>query len=508
MTSFDCRLKAIKACSACGNLHTSAFCCSKEKLKNKILVPMPESSQQHIKIERICFDCGDLLHGLNCLECDLTRKILEKAFQKFQNTSKSSNDNSNVVNAPREPFVVKQDPSVNSSQKSPLIDQKCCCECGDSLDGIFCQQCTPSSGSPTTHSELSLPDYKAFYIDNDHFKEKSSGSTTTHVDFSQYDSFIFDLSNDQFPPADRSDFYHEEFADELAQIISQPEYDRFCFKIEPELGNLTMDVVGNIFQESEPRVHVLNVLPTLELDFIPSSESIFAYVVWIFLPFLFIPVIPPYLLLWLKTPYLIPAFQSSFFVGRMYSHRSGTFHEIQYYVDCPDCEGSRALSFVIHQESGYQQKDRKPSQNDKLEHGMEKTVPKSGKTPLPPFPSLLYSSPLPFPTSHLYLRPCQVGNLLTRDPPMAEIVYKVAQSDPRARRVCKAPEVSDNSAANTLDNENTSLLSSVVVEEDEAPQIISSSAEQIVTEPNSPVLNENSDELVQEDVAEFDGNVL
>ncbi|GJR66954.1 hypothetical protein Tco_0013019 [Tanacetum coccineum] len=153
----------------------------------------------------------------------------------------------------------------------------------------------PSSGSPTTHSELSLPDYKAFYIDNDHFKEKSSGSTTTHVDFSQYDSFIFDLSNDQFPPADRSDFYHEEFADELAQIISQPEYDCF-FKDEPELGNFTMDVVGNIFQTKEPRVHVLNVLPTLELDFIPSSESIFAYVVWIFLPFLFIPVIPPYLL--------------------------------------------------------------------------------------------------------------------------------------------------------------------------------------------------------------------
>ncbi|GJZ81411.1 hypothetical protein Tco_0646405 [Tanacetum coccineum] len=52
-----------------------------------------------------------------------------------------------------------------------------------------------SSGSPTTHSELSLPDYKAFYIDNDHFKERSSGSTTTHVDFSQLIVFIFDLSN-------------------------------------------------------------------------------------------------------------------------------------------------------------------------------------------------------------------------------------------------------------------------------------------------------------------------
>ncbi|GJX28698.1 hypothetical protein Tco_0236777 [Tanacetum coccineum] len=110
-----------------------------------------------------------------------------------------------------------------------------------------------SSGSPTTHSDLSLPDYKAFYIDNDHFKEKSSGNTTTHVDFSQYDSFIFDLSNDQFPPADRSDFNHEEFADELAHIISPPEYDHFCFKIEPELGNLTMDVVNDIFPTRRPR---------------------------------------------------------------------------------------------------------------------------------------------------------------------------------------------------------------------------------------------------------------
>ncbi|GJT24383.1 hypothetical protein Tco_0894320 [Tanacetum coccineum] len=75
--------------------------------------------------------------------------------------------------------------------------------------------------SHTTSVELSLQINKAFYIDNDHFKEKSSGSTTTHVDFSQYDSFIFDLSNDQFPPADRSDdFYHEEFAENRSIHIS------------------------------------------------------------------------------------------------------------------------------------------------------------------------------------------------------------------------------------------------------------------------------------------------
>ncbi|GJZ61649.1 hypothetical protein Tco_0617786 [Tanacetum coccineum] len=93
-----------------------------------------------------------------------------------------------------------------------------------------------SSGSTTTRSDLSLPDYEAFY---DHIEEKSSGSTTTHADFSQYDSFIFDLSINSFPLVDRSDFYHEEFADELAHIISPPEYDCFYFKSEPDPGELT-----------------------------------------------------------------------------------------------------------------------------------------------------------------------------------------------------------------------------------------------------------------------------
>nr|GEU52857.1 hypothetical protein [Tanacetum cinerariifolium] len=140
-----------------------------------------------------------------------------------------------------------------------------------------------SSGSTTTRYDISLPDYEAFY--DDHVKEKSSGSTTTHSDFSLYDSFIFDLSINPFPPADRSDFYHEEFTDELAQIISPLEYDCFGFKNEPNLGDFTMDVVEDTFPTREPRVY--NALPThptlqLNMDFILSSESLFTYVVWIF----------------------------------------------------------------------------------------------------------------------------------------------------------------------------------------------------------------------------------
>ncbi|GJV79477.1 hypothetical protein Tco_1515347 [Tanacetum coccineum] len=40
-----------------------------------------------------------------------------------------------------------------------------------------------SSGSTTTRSDYSLPDYEVFYLNDDHIEEKSSGSTTTHYSF-------------------------------------------------------------------------------------------------------------------------------------------------------------------------------------------------------------------------------------------------------------------------------------------------------------------------------------
>nr|GFC75299.1 hypothetical protein [Tanacetum cinerariifolium] len=62
-----------------------------------------------------------------------------------------------------------------------------------------------SSGSTTTHFDISLLDYEAFYFDDDHIEEISGGSTTicSDISFSEYDSFTFDLSNDQCPPTDR-----------------------------------------------------------------------------------------------------------------------------------------------------------------------------------------------------------------------------------------------------------------------------------------------------------------
>ncbi|GJT52014.1 hypothetical protein Tco_0978171, partial [Tanacetum coccineum] len=71
-----------------------------------------------------------------------------------------------------------------------------------------------------------------------------------------------------------SDYVFEKFDDELAYIISPPEYECFYFDIEPDPRELTTDVVKNIYDNSigELNVHVPNVLPTqptlyLALDF-------------------------------------------------------------------------------------------------------------------------------------------------------------------------------------------------------------------------------------------------
>nr|GEV58994.1 hypothetical protein [Tanacetum cinerariifolium] len=187
-----------------------------------------------------------------------------------------------------------------------------------------------SSGSTTTHSGISLPDYEAFY--DDHVKEISSGSTTTHSDSSLYDSFIFYLSINPSPPADISDFY--EFADELSHIISPPKYDCFCFKNEPNSGDFTMDLVEDIFPTREPRVYsALPTHPTLQLnlDFILSNESLFAYVVWIFLPFLSYSGAPQYLLSFENEDTVFDPSICSYHISSFMSdvsHRSGTFMKI------------------------------------------------------------------------------------------------------------------------------------------------------------------------------------
>ncbi|GJV80178.1 hypothetical protein Tco_1516048 [Tanacetum coccineum] len=109
-----------------------------------------------------------------------------------------------------------------------------------------------SSGSTTSHSNHSLLEYESLCFDVDHIKEKSSGSTTSHSDLSKYESFHFD----PLPPVDRSDSHHEEFADELAHIISSLEHDCFYLYFEPDPGELTRPVEENISKDSTKELQI------------------------------------------------------------------------------------------------------------------------------------------------------------------------------------------------------------------------------------------------------------
>nr|GEZ84625.1 hypothetical protein [Tanacetum cinerariifolium] len=106
-----------------------------------------------------CPKCGNQVDGLYCRHCAiLQKKLKEHKFSKdFLNTFESSNDDSNVVNIPQEPIVFNQDLGENLSQSPPQIDHHCCYGCGDSLDGIFCQQCTCKSCGNGAHHGYNCP---------------------------------------------------------------------------------------------------------------------------------------------------------------------------------------------------------------------------------------------------------------------------------------------------------------------------------------------------------------
>nr|GEV79438.1 hypothetical protein [Tanacetum cinerariifolium] len=123
MASFDYRLNPlypIKECSSCGALYTTDYCSSDGSLMDKIICDLNKTPDLSQRPPQNCPKCGNPL----------------------DDASELSNDNTNVVNALQEPFVVKQDPSKNSSQSPPQINHHCCYGCGDPLEDIFCHQCT------------------------------------------------------------------------------------------------------------------------------------------------------------------------------------------------------------------------------------------------------------------------------------------------------------------------------------------------------------------------------
>nr|GEV91162.1 hypothetical protein [Tanacetum cinerariifolium] len=136
-------------------------------VKDKILVPKPPKNYAR------CTRCGYLVDGPNCQGCALLRQELEENLvtysPDFQNSSEPSNASTNVFNAPREPYVVKQDNGsfvdkiifdLNRALDSP--DQFHCFHCKDVLRareayGIFCKCYTCKSCGKDAHIGYNCP---------------------------------------------------------------------------------------------------------------------------------------------------------------------------------------------------------------------------------------------------------------------------------------------------------------------------------------------------------------
>nr|GEZ25261.1 hypothetical protein [Tanacetum cinerariifolium] len=283
------------------------------------------------------YDSSSVPQQYPCTRCGEMEDLKQQYLDELKRLSNLEYLDEIKIAELKENFNVLNDnptPSSGCKTKSPFTSLNSFLEETNTFDNslpefeTFCFDVKEiSSGSTTSPPDISLSEYEAFY--DDHVKDLSSGSPTTHFDSFSYASFIFDLSINPFPPADRSDFY--EFTDELIPFISPLEYDCFLFKVEPNSRDFTKDVVDDISPTKEPQVYQgcgEGYFPTLQLNlkFQPSSEYLFTYVVWIFLPFLVYSVVSHYLLsLRNEDTIFDPGIFNSHFSRPDVSHRCGTF---------------------------------------------------------------------------------------------------------------------------------------------------------------------------------------
>nr|GFA90691.1 hypothetical protein [Tanacetum cinerariifolium] len=101
-------------------LYTTDYYCFDGSLVDKIICDLNKTPNLFQEPPQNCLKYGNPVDGQYCQGCALLRKELKEVwftyfieigiFQGLLDTYESSNDNTNVVNAPQEPFVVKQDP--------------------------------------------------------------------------------------------------------------------------------------------------------------------------------------------------------------------------------------------------------------------------------------------------------------------------------------------------------------------------------------------------------------
>nr|GFB16604.1 hypothetical protein [Tanacetum cinerariifolium] len=255
-------------CSSYGALYNKSCGCSKGSFIDKFVRDpnkTPDSSQRPPH----CPKCGNPVDGLYCRQCALLRKKLKEVwfticdeheiFQDFLSIFESSNDNTNVVNAPQELFVFNQDHSENFSQSPPHIDHHCCYGCGDSLDGIFCQRCTCESCGNGAHIGYNCPpkNRPTFYNYDDDDDEDYTIAITPVLSIEEpVDSLIMKDKHLDTIPTTKSDEVIKSSVEDLVPIPSESEgiFDDTCdvpFRDNSPPLDISKDQIEDFFDSND-----------------------------------------------------------------------------------------------------------------------------------------------------------------------------------------------------------------------------------------------------------------
>nr|GEV49366.1 hypothetical protein [Tanacetum cinerariifolium] len=189
MMSFDYHLNSlypIKECASCGALYTMDNWCFEGSLGDKIICDLDKTP-------------------------DLSQRPPQNFTKILQDSSEPTNDNTNVVNAPREPLVGNQDPGKNSSQSPPQINHHCCYGCGDPLEGIFCHQCTCELCGNGAHYGYNCPPKVPIILDPEPFNNQTIKELPPTVQSFDPKSDLVHNSLNVFDPPPQLPLYSCEF---------------------------------------------------------------------------------------------------------------------------------------------------------------------------------------------------------------------------------------------------------------------------------------------------------
>ncbi|GKC41164.1 hypothetical protein Tco_1058886 [Tanacetum coccineum] len=272
---------------SCGSLYAKDRGCSTGSLEDKILVPIPNSSQRPLILERICLNCGDPVRGLNCRQCALIRKTLEEIPICFDDdedytiaitpvlSTKEPVDSLIIEDEHLDAILATESDEVIKSSVENLVPIP------GEFEGISEDTCdVPVCEDPFTfdvlndHSEiLSDSNNDGTSSDDDDFEDidrlitniESLNDNPTPdrvlkspslVPISVTDSnSFFEKSDTSFSFSDNSLPEFEPFSNDTEETRSGsttthannslPEYDSFLFEIEPDQGGLTSVVISD-----------------------------------------------------------------------------------------------------------------------------------------------------------------------------------------------------------------------------------------------------------------------